>query len=289
MQYKKNIITKSSTLLILIILFTANISIAENQDDSITTENVEYHALLIGSNYLTGGRLPYSDQQLMGFKTTLLYGGNWQESNIKILLNSDVTRTNIFNGIHWLANQTDENDISIFYFIGHGGQDSTNEYIKAEDELIFDTELDQRLSNVSGKIIVIIDACFSGGFIEELGKPGRIILTACDKNEKTYQITTLESGLYGFFLNMSFSWLAKNAEIAYFTTRLLINQYTKSFNEEHNENITIHPQMYDGISQYTKVINSHRYVRKCILIFLDSIKDISKENSIWHMEEKMNN
>lgn len=84
-------------------------------------------------------------------------------------------KTAIFEGISSTFSEADDNDISYFYFSGHGFLDTeTNiSYLcPADTSLTIDIstmisvdELESALSAIPGTKVVIIDSCHSGGFI----------------------------------------------------------------------------------------------------------------------------
>jgi len=87
------------------------------------------------------------------------------------------TKTVILQGIASAFSSADDNDISYFYFSGHGdyatdGVYITNIYICPTNSLLtsYDNdiginELEMALSAIPGTKVVILDSCFSGGFI----------------------------------------------------------------------------------------------------------------------------
>jgi hypothetical protein len=243
-----------------------------------------YWAILIGiGNYPgTSGDLPYSVNEILSFQNTLLDGGNWNDSHIHVITDTGATKAGIFDAISWLVSNTDENDISIFYFAGHGGRTSSNEYLRAYDESISDIELDEKLDDVKGQLVVILDSCYSGGFIEEVGERGRVVLTACKKNESTYQVHNLKSGIFGYFINLSLERFTKSAETTFLFTWFFSVYYSNKLSQEFDGDYTIHPQMYDGNLMRTRLINRHSYAKT----FLNKIFTISLEHNdlkIWRM------
>jgi len=96
-------------------------------------------------------------------------------SKINYIADSDATKSNILQEITSTFSKADENDISYFYFGGHGGKDGSIYYICPTDmtfsvsSKITVNELEESLSLIPGTKVVIIDSCYSGGFI---GKDG---------------------------------------------------------------------------------------------------------------------
>ena len=255
---------------------------SQQAEDGTTPLNaVTYRAVLVAIGFSQA--LPYSIKQLYGFQTMLLHGGNWKESNIVTLVENQATKVKIRAAIQSLAASADDNDLSLFYFIGHGSGDDTSHCILCYgDTYIYDVELNQYLSNVSGSLIVIVDACKSGGFIEELAHENRVVLTACAKDEAAYQVADLESGLFGFFLNMSFSWMTKNVEPSFFWANVFSTYYSNKLAEQYGEEYRIHPQISDGSQGMTRLIFKHSYVRS-IYQMMQAFLHESANNRLWRL------
>jgi len=274
----------------LILMSNVPMVVAENDETSkyISSESEvllkkDYWAVLIGlGNYPSSHDLPYSVNEILSFKDTLLQGGNWNDTHIQVLTDNQANKSAIFDAISWLGSNTDKDDISLFYFAGHGIRTSNNEYILAYDESISDVELNDKLDEIESQVVVIIDSCFSGGFIEETGKRGRVILTACKKDEETYQVRNLSSGIFGYFLNASLEYLTRNVETTFLFTWFLSVYYSNHLSKEFNGDYTIHPQMYDGNLKLTRIINRHHYMHKFFYeLFTNPIKHDNLE--IWKM------
>jgi uncharacterized caspase-like protein len=134
-----------------------------------------------------------------------------------------------------LAAKESSNDLFLFYFAGHGSYtpdqppideaDGFDEYILTHDqEKILDDELVNMLEILDAKkIVVIIDACFSGGFFKgsdmqartvpgpeprelidtlngDLAKQGYIVLSASDDDEICAESAILQNGVFTFYL-----------------------------------------------------------------------------------------
>ncbi len=259
-------------------------NIDQTQDASeINDITKNYWAVLIGINDYPGDNndLPYSINEITSFQKTLLHTRNWKQSNIKILTDTNATNSSLINAIKWLDENEDSNDVSIIYFAGHGSRNSNGqEYLMLYDAKITDKELDTQLDNLEGKIIVILDSCKSGGFIEELRQNKRVILTACSKNELTYQDDNLQSGIFGYFLNRTLDKLAKSAETAFLFTNPLCVSYSEKLSEIYHGNYTFHPAKYDGTIGLTKIITWRKFLPSS-LENLASFKIKSFKSKIW--------
>jgi len=98
-------------------------------------------------------------------------------SRIDYISDFKATKNNILQGISSTFSEADDDDVSYFYFGGHGGKDGSIYYICPTDmtssvnSKISVNELEEALSVIPGTKVVIIDSCNSGGFI---GKGGDI-------------------------------------------------------------------------------------------------------------------
>lgn len=100
------------------------------------------------------------------------------------------TKSNISSILSAFADSLTENDHLFIYVIDHGGLDAaTNRsYISLwQFERLYSNELADMLSEVNaGFINVVMGQCHSGGFAEDLKANGRVITTACGKDELSY-------------------------------------------------------------------------------------------------------
>lgn len=219
----------------------------------------EYWAVLIGINDYRGDTsdLPWSVNEITCFKNTLLSSGNWKEDHIQVLLNYNATKENITNAIEWLDAHEDSNDVSIFYFVGHGSTDSDHQYLVVYNAKISDEELKDQCDMLEGHVVVIIDSCYSGGFIEELKDRKRVVLTACGKEEFTYQDSHLQSGFFGYFINLTLSRFTTTVEMTFLFAYPQIKSYCRKVSDQYGEDYMITPRMSDGSIFFTKVVKSH--------------------------------
>jgi len=242
----------------------------------------DYWAVLVGINDYPGSSndIPFSINEILSFRNTLLEGGNWLDSHIRVLTDSNATIDGVFNALKWLDENEDENDISIFYFAGHGSRNSSAEFLKIYGGYISDVDLDAKLDDLEGSMVVVLDSCFSGGFIEEVGERGRVVLTACQGDSVTYQDDALKSGIFGYFINLSLQKITKGAEGTFLVAFVSSIIYSKKLSQEYGEDFTIYPCFYDGIFGRTKIIKHHSYVNT----FLPDLFPISNRNDrlrIW--------
>ena len=243
-------------------------SIQDSDPISIQYENTgfskEYRAVLIGIDDYPGGYgadLPFSVNEISMLKETLLDGLNWEASEIKMLTDKYATIANLLITLSWVKENADDNDVTMIYFTGHGGKTDDHEYIIMYDDHISDSDLDMYLSGIKGTIIVVIDACYSGGFREELAQPGRIVLTACGKANLTYQVDDLKSGIFGYYFNLSLKYLTKRVETTFLFTKVFSQIYSARLSETYQKNYHVNPVCYDGTLFMTKLLSHHAYLK----------------------------
>ena len=132
-------------------------------------------ALLIGNNAYSGDPLPASIQN-----TTMLKGVLTSLSNkFTCTVRTDRTTAEMRSDITEAFKGATENDVSLLYFAGHGVQvvNSPAEAVKYYQGAITGIEggnvpipeLAQMLSQVPGRVIVILDSCHSGAAISSNG------------------------------------------------------------------------------------------------------------------------
>lgn len=246
---------------------------------------------------------------------------NVQAENIIQLTENNATRSNMFNSFG-IANdkltaasanfpnaiqQADNDSIFIFYYSGHGAQnpdtngdegDGYDEFIAAYDTnlnegtgvfspVISDDDLDGLLATISaGRIVVILDSCFSGSMmsttalgeksqdtihrglisplapntpvtvdaLSELTGKNRLIITAGTGNQLTWESYSLQNGVFTHFflqgLADSLNDVNGNgrisAEEAYWFSRDTVDDWVFNNTGEH-QNPAINDQIFGQV------------------------------------------
>ena len=139
---------------------------------------VVYRALCVGvGDYISGSdndlnAPPYDVDKICQILQQCKFGtSNTTFSNINYLKDWQATKSNILQSITSTFASADSNDISYFYFSGHGSQLGNTSYIcpadmtSFVDSVISVDELEAALSSIPGTKVVFLDSCYSGGFI----------------------------------------------------------------------------------------------------------------------------
>ncbi|WP_159436134.1 caspase family protein [Anaerosalibacter sp. Marseille-P3206] len=136
-------------------------------------ETPTYRALLIGnSNYQTSENLngPSNDLIRVENALTFNYFGTNNTPFTSIIKNQNLTKDEIINSIREAFKDAKPRDVSYLYYSGHGAYDISNNtsYLIGVDEYGLSVhELEKELRNIPGTIVVILDSCHSGGFINK--------------------------------------------------------------------------------------------------------------------------
>lgn len=139
---------------------------------------VEYRAFFVGvGRYENGWTLPSpagNTQKLAFMFLKCRFGEDETEFSImKLLTNLDATKANIFDGIVLAFAGSDYNDVSYFYYMGHGGlfQDvpiiTPTDYDGLLSTAITVHELESALSSIEGTKVVFLETCYAGNFIDK--------------------------------------------------------------------------------------------------------------------------
>jgi|LDZU01.1.fsa_nt_gi hypothetical protein len=163
--YTENDITRSDTIAV---------SVSE-----ATVSDTTYRALAIGvGDYIYYGEdgdliaPPYDVIKVKELFYDCKFGNkNTSFTKISELKDTQATKTNIIQKIQSTFSGADTDDVSYFYFSGHGYTLNQTSYLcptdfnGETDKAISVDELESALSSIPGKKVVLIDSCNSGGFI----------------------------------------------------------------------------------------------------------------------------
>ena len=155
------------------------ITSAEITVGTVTQNEVVYRALCVGvGDYIEGddndlSAPPYDVDKIRQILQQCRFGtSNTTFSNISYLKDWQATKSNILQSISSAFSGADDNDVSYFYFSGHGSWvvGSTFYICPADatsfaDSAISVNELESALSAIPGIKVVFLDSCYSGGFI----------------------------------------------------------------------------------------------------------------------------
>jgi len=151
---------------------------AEITVDTTIQNEIVYRALCVGvGDYISGSdndlNAPsYDVDRIRQILQQCRFGtSNTTFSNINYLKDWQATKSNILQSISSTFSGADSNDISYFYFSGHGSRLGNTSYIcpadmtSFVDSVISVNELENALSSIPGTKVVFLDSCYSGGFI----------------------------------------------------------------------------------------------------------------------------
>jgi hypothetical protein len=164
----------------------------------------ECWAVLVGvSNYQYLNDLNYSDDDARELSQSL--SPVWGSSHIRLLTDSQATKTAILSAISWLASNADSDDTVLFSFSGHG---SSRGYFCPYNSLTYSNSNDissSELANAlrvvqAGKFVVVLDSCYAGTFQSNLTYNGRVIMMACRSSETSGEYGALRNGVFTYYI-----------------------------------------------------------------------------------------
>lgn len=104
------------------------------------------------------------------------------------------TKNNISIVFDELSKKLTKEDFLFIFITDHGTRINGESYIClwGENERINPTELNEEINKIDAECIsIVMEQCFSGGFIPKLSRKGRIISTACSATEPSWTISKI--------------------------------------------------------------------------------------------------
>ncbi len=137
-----------------------------------TSSNARVFALSVGvSEYERMEGLPLTDQDALKLTQTLAATGVLAPQSVT-LVNAEATRENVAAALQAISSQIGPDDLLLVFFSGHGDKvegattemDGSSETIELYDAALHDYELAEMFAGIRARTLLVIDACFSGGF-----------------------------------------------------------------------------------------------------------------------------
>jgi len=253
-----------SIVLLLAIVFASGCIFLEKMS-SITSPSLEvdrggdgevnYWAVIVGiEDYESINDLSYTVDDAEDMRNVLVSYENWDIENILLLTDSNASKSGINTAIAIMASGSDADDVCLFFFSGHGSRipDEGSDEVDCYDEVIcpYDTtgqlenvisddDLGTWLSDCDGDVVVILDTCYSGGFVKgtegtiktvpnprvskdaiprrhfvegliehlkqkpisrDLNQVGYVVLMACEEDKYSYESRRLKNGVFTYYI-----------------------------------------------------------------------------------------
>jgi len=123
-----------------------------------------------------------------GARKTLVEKFGFAADRVIVLADKKATRDEVRKVLATLKTQLKPLDTFFLFFMGHGSFDEDYKFNLTGPDLTA-TEYDQLLSSLSAKIVIVNATSSSGGSIEKLARPNRVVVTATrsgSENNETF-------------------------------------------------------------------------------------------------------
>ena len=229
------------------------------KDSDVTLERRNAYAIIIGIEDYPGtiNDLDYCVDDANSIYNLLRNTYHFQSNNIHTLLDSEATKSNIINAFQLISFIIKPGDLFFFYYSGHGGKNSLfEEYINPYDSIsassnrLYDSDLNSYLGWVTtAEQYIVIDACNSGGMIDEAQAPSRFFMTACEDNELSIETSAFRHGVFTYyFLGSLISALDSNGDGVKSMEEQFAYTYGRTVSYSSSIGAIFHPDSYDGIT-----------------------------------------
>ena len=142
-------------------------------------------AVMVGVSDYDGAQndLPFTDEDARKLAEALDRDGSLNDASV-VLTNAEATVAGVRSAFRRVAQAAGPDDMFLFFFSGHGGQEPTpvsavepdgkSETLVLRDGEIGDAELAQLFDSLDTRLsLLVVDACFSGGFARNVvDRPG---------------------------------------------------------------------------------------------------------------------
>ncbi|MCI5106038.1 MAG: caspase family protein, partial [Pseudomonadales bacterium] len=207
----------------------------------------------------TDSDLPLTDQDAQRARDALIQGAGMNPGNATTLLNSDATRANFSNALDRIAATADSDDTLVIFYSGHGSRlprssgydsrdpDGYDETMVLYDENLLDDELAAMLDAMDvGKVLLVMDSCFSGGFAKDIvSRPGRMGMFSSEEDVLSQVAMKFQAGGY----------------LSYFFEEALTQRYADRDNNGEITAIELSQYLHQRFDTDVKSFGTDDYVR----------------------------
>ncbi len=159
---------------------------------TVTPPKAKYRALLVSERLYSDGRARIGAINTAQGLSDMFQQADMDGEQYEIAIKLDVTKEQLFAAINQTFLEASDSDVSVFYINTHGGVEGGQPYFELHSgERISPAELEQQTHNVRGKIVLILDYCQSGAFIDGqtvFQNEKYIVMTSSSATEDSYRI-----------------------------------------------------------------------------------------------------
>ena len=159
-----------------------------------------------------GGRandLDYTAEDAVRMRDALINAAGMRPADGILLTDADATVAAMSGAVESLADRMGPDDMFVFFFSGHGDRvprggpaasdpDALDETLELYDAALTDDEMSTLLEGLNvGTTLLVLDACFSGGFAKDLiSVPGRMGLFSSEEDVTSSVAAKFQAGGY---------------------------------------------------------------------------------------------
>lgn len=180
----------------------------------------------------------------------------YEDVQVKVLCDSEATRADIFEAMEWLKQEASPNDVSVFYYAGHGLRDEKDRFFfipyGCTSDKLYDSfsasDFRSEAEDINGKFVAFVDACYSGGlfggsrsaatahFIEQLkrSKNGMLLYASSSSDTKSQEDEKWGNGAF---------------------TKALLEAFNGAAREEHTEGLSTQELEHYLYKEVRKITN----------------------------------
>jgi hypothetical protein len=208
-------------------------------------------SLLVGvSNYSLEGanNLPFCKNDIIAMEEALRNGLKVSRNDIITCGNFGlVSKEDFIKEITNLKEKTNEDDVVIFYFSGHGTTQDDKHYLVCSDGLIHTQAIIELMEEINARSkIIILDCCFSGNFsvsgtsdfnieetIEEFSGKGYAVLSSSNSSQVSYGHPEKSISLFTYFVcnALQDKFIIREGDVSLYEIHKLVSLYLDLWNK----------------------------------------------------------
>lgn len=172
--------------------------------------------------------------------------GAFEKIEVNLLLGKEASQSGILNALERLSQRVGKHDVCLVFYAGTGRKEGETLFLLPHDGKlerlsatgVSSVDMAAKLETVQGRLLFLVDSCYSGSLTDNDFATGTILMTATDRNSLAFESSSLGGGYFSLALTEGLTGKADTNNDGVIDTDELASYVTTEVTRNTTESLT---------------------------------------------------